>query len=188
MHALTLPRRIAGALAVAALVAACSSGATVAPTTAPAQSSSAGGGSGAALTVNAKQGSAGAYLTDASGKSLYIRTTDSNNTTTCTGACATNWPPLVLQAGQAVQPGAGVTGTLGSFARPDGSTQVTLNGMPLYFFAGDTAAGQTNGQGLQGIWFLAAPAGGTVGGPGAPGAASPAMSPASTKSGGGYGY
>lgn len=158
MLRLTRPGGLFAAATVALVLAACSSGAGGA-TNPPAT-----GAPGAAMTVNVQQGGPGAHLTDANGKSLYIRTTDSANTTTCTGGCATAWPPLALQAGQTVQAGTGLTGTLASFMRPDGSTQVTLNGMPLYFYSGDTSAGQTNGQGLQGIWFLAAPAGGPVGG------------------------
>ncbi len=162
--------------AVAVLVAACSSQAGGGATNPPAASSS---GAGAGVEVDVKQGTPGAYLADSAGNSLYIRTTDSANTSTCTGGCATAWPPLTLQAGQNPTAGAGVTGTLGSFKRPDGSTQVTLNGMPLYHYGGDTAPGQTNGQGLQGVWFLAAPGGGPVGGApsgGAPAASMPASS------------
>ncbi len=110
------------------------------------------------LTVH--HGSVGTYVTDSRGMSLYIRTTDSANKSTCDTSCLTSWPPLLLQPGQTVQAGTGVTGKVGSFKRPDGSTQVTLSGMPLYYFSGDTAAGQTNGQGVKGVWFLAAPAGG----------------------------
>lgn len=182
MDALTLPRRIAGALAVTALVAACSSGATPVPTTAPAQPSSAAGGSGA-MTVNVAQAAnLGAYLTSPDGRSLYMLTKDSSGTSTCTGQCAATWPPFVLQQGQTVVAGSGVTGTLSTIKRPDGTDQVAINGLPLYNFSGDTAAGQTNGQGYKGVWFLASPSGTTVGGSG-----SPAASPASSK-GSGYGY
>ena len=71
-----------------------------------------------------------------------------------------------------------MTGTFASFVRADGTTQVTHNGMPLYYFAGDTKAGDTNGQGVNGVWFVATPAGG---GP----AGSPSAAP--TKNGG-YNY
>lgn len=176
--------RLGGVLATAAVavvVAACSSqagGATNPP------AASAGAGSG--VEIDVKQGGPGAYLADSAGKSLYVRTTDSANTTTCTGSCATAWPPLTLQAGQNPTAGAGVTGTLGSFKRPDGSTQATLNGMPLYYYSGDTSPGQTNGQGFQGIWFLAAPGGGPVGAPASGGAPAASGGMPAPTSGGGY--
>ncbi len=167
--------------AVAVLVAACSSQAGGGATNPPAASSAGGG-----VEVDVAQGGPGAHLADSAGKSLYIRTSDSANTSTCSGGCATNWPPLTLQAGQNPTAGAGVTGTLGSFKRADGSTQATLNGMPLYYFSGDTAPGQTNGQGIQGVWFVAAPGGGPVGGApsgGAPAASMPASSGGYSKGG-----
>ncbi len=184
MDALSLPRRIAAVLAVTALAAACSSGAAAGPTS-PAQPSSAAGGSGS-ITVNVAQAAnLGAYLTGADGKSLYLLTKDSVGTSTCTGACATTWPPFVLQAGQTVVAGSGVMGTLSTIKRADGSDQVAVNGLPLYYFSGDTASGQTNGEGFKGIWFIASPSGTTVGS----GAGSPEASPSATKkSGGGYGY
>ncbi len=178
----TRPGGLLATAAVAVLVAACSSQAGGGATNPPAAS---GGG----VEVDVAQGGPGAHLADSAGKSLYIRTTDSANTTTCTGGCATAWPPLTLQAGQNATAGTGVTGTLGSFKRPDGSTQATLNGMPLYYYGGDTAPGQTNGQGIQGIWFLAAPAGGPVGGApssGAPMQSSGGGAPGSTYSHSGY--
>ncbi len=65
--------------------------------------------------------------------------------------------------------GDGLTGTLGTATRDDGTTQVTLNGWPLYYFAGDAAAGATEGQGLNDVWWLVTPDGsaidGAAGGP-----------------------
>jgi len=63
--------------------------------------------------------------------------------------------------------GAGLTGALTTFERPDGVTQVAYAGHPLYYFANDPAAGDTNGQGVGGVWFLLTPAGDAVGGPAA---------------------
>ncbi|HJW21883.1 MAG TPA: hypothetical protein VJ506_05585 [Candidatus Limnocylindrales bacterium] len=176
MNALTGPRRIAGALAVAAFVAACSSGgATPSPTAAP-QSSSSAQASGSVYTVAVQQSAAfGAYLAGEDGKALYLLTKDSSGTSTCTGQCASNWPPFTLDTGETVVAGSGVTGTLSTIKRPDGSDQVAINGLPLYYFKGDTAAGQTNGQGANGVWFLSSPTGTTVGAAGSP-ASSPAGS------------
>lgn len=189
MDALTRPGRIVGALAVALLVAACSSqgggGASTAPSTA-AQPSAAAAGSGGVYTVSVTQGAMGAHITGEDGKTLYLLTKDSAGTSTCTDQCAAAWPPFTLDTGETVVAGSGVTGSLGTIKRPDGSDQVAINGIPLYYFSGDTASGQTNGQGYKGIWFVVSPSGTAVGAE----AASPAASPSSTKSsgGGGYGY
>ncbi len=65
---------------------------------------------------------------------------------TCTGGCLVNWPALTIAAGDTPTGGAGVTGTLGTIVRADnGATQVTYDGLPLYFFINDAAPGDTNG-------------------------------------------
>lgn len=97
------------------------------------------------------------FLTGEDGKTLYTLKNDRANTTTCTGGCAINWPPFTLDPDESTKAGAGVTGTLGTFARPDGKMQVTYNGIPLYYFVGDAAAGDTNGEGVGGVWFVAKP-------------------------------
>ncbi len=97
----------------------------------------------------------GAFLTDASGKTIYLFTKDTTaNESVCDGECATNWPP-VPAAGLSLP--AGVPGDLGSIDRADGVTQASYNGIPLYTFAGDSAAGDINGQGVGGVWFVVAP-------------------------------
>jgi predicted lipoprotein with Yx(FWY)xxD motif len=180
MDALTWPRRITGALAVAVIVAACSSqggGGTPAPTQAP-QPSSAAAASGAVYSVEVHQDAAlGAWLTGEDGKSLYLLTKDSAGKSSCNGNCASAWPPFVLEQGETVVAGAGVTGTLSTIKRDDGSDQVAVNGLPLYYFSGDDGAAQTNGQGSNGVWFLSSPSGTNVGSP----AASPAGTPAATE-------
>jgi predicted lipoprotein with Yx(FWY)xxD motif len=93
----------------------------------------------------------------------------------CNGDCAGSWPPLTVAAAGDVTAGAGVTGTLGTITRTDGTLQVTLGGKPLYYFAGDAAAGDTKGQGLNNVWYLASPAGEPAGADGG-GAASPGSS------------
>jgi predicted lipoprotein with Yx(FWY)xxD motif len=108
---------------------------------------------------------------------LYIFTKDRPDQTTCTGGCAQLWPPLTVSAGQQPEAGAGVTGRLGTLVRPDGGTQVTYDGMPLYYYSGDTKAGDTTGQGQGGVWFLA-PASGSA----------PAAASSPNPSGGRYSY
>ena len=158
-----LIRRIASTLAVAALIAACGGGggATIAPPTsgpttgAPTTAAT----SGAGLTLEVVTASVGDYVAGNEGKALYIFTQDTGTTSSCTGDCATNWPPLVVAAIGDVIAGTGVTGALATITRDDGSLQVTLGGRPLYYFMNDTAAGQTNGHEANDVWFLAAPDG-----------------------------
>ena len=175
------------------LLAACSgAAATAAPTAAPAASAAA---PAAALGVTVAQDpKLGAHLAGADGRSLYLLTADSMNTATCTGSCATAWPPFEVSPGGGVAAGDGVTGTLATITRADdGKSQVTYNGIPLYYFAKDAKAGDVNGQGVKGVWFLAAPASTAQGGPitgGVGQAAAPAPSaapsPSASSSGGGY--
>jgi predicted lipoprotein with Yx(FWY)xxD motif len=122
--------------------------------TASAEASSAGAES---YVVKAATGSVGAYLTGEDGRTLYTFKPDSANTSTCTGGCAGSWPPFVVGAGDTLTAGSGVSGKLTTFARTDGSMQVAYNGAPLYYFASDAKAGDTNGQGVGGKWFVAAP-------------------------------
>jgi len=172
-------RRIAGlALASALAVAACSAAATPTPAPPSAQPSavaSSGGAPGSVTVGTATSGTLGVYLTGTGGMTLYILTKDSQGQSTCSGSCAQNWPPLTVAAGGSATAGAGVSGTFATLTRADGTTQVTHDGMPLYYFAGDTKAGDTNGQGTGGVWFVATPtgggpAGGSSASPGAPSA------------------
>lgn len=183
--------RVASLIAATAfLFAACSgAAATAAPTAAPAASVAA---SAAVLQVKVAQDpKLGAFLTGADGKSLYLLTADSMNTTTCTGGCATAWPPFEVASSGSVTAGSGVTGALATTTRADdGKNQVTYNGIPLYYFAKDAKAGDINGQGVKGVWFLVAPASTAQGGPitgGVGQAAAPAPSAAPSQSApGGY--
>jgi predicted lipoprotein with Yx(FWY)xxD motif len=141
---------------MAAAVGACNAGGTSAPTAA---SSPAGGGSappapsGPAVggpTVEAKSvGSLGTVLIAGSnGMTVYTFAKDvkDSGTSACTGTCITTWPALTVAAGSAPVAGTGVTGTLATITRADdGKLQVTYNGLPLYFFSGDSAPGDANG-------------------------------------------
>jgi predicted lipoprotein with Yx(FWY)xxD motif len=172
--------RVFGLASALVIAAACSSGggATTAPTTAtvpstapastapssaPASTEASSAPSEAAggaptLTIVSTNATVGDYLAGADGKTLYTFSPDSApNTSTCTGDCAANWPAFVLKPGETAVAGAGVTGTIATFARDDGTTQVSYNGKPLYYFAGDKAAGDTTGQGIGGKWFAAKP-------------------------------
>jgi predicted lipoprotein with Yx(FWY)xxD motif len=146
------------------------SGLALAACTAAATPTPVAGGGGGVTVATATSPTLGVYLTGASGMTLYILTKDAPNQSTCTGSCATNWPPLTVAAGGSAQAGTGATGTFGTITRADGSVQVVHNGMPLYYFKGDTKAGDTNGQGTGGVWFIATPAGGGPPASGAPSA------------------
>lgn len=159
---------LAGSAILAVVVAACSSSggaspaaSAVTPSAAPsaAASAAASGGAGEVYTVAVATGPNGAYITGEDGKTLYVFTNDTANTSACTDTCATNWPPFTIEADETVAAGDGVTGTLTTFARADGAMQVAINGMPLYYFAKDAKAGDLLGQGLNGKWFAASPTG-----------------------------
>ncbi len=145
--------------AVLVVAAACSSsGASPPPTTkvAPGVTSS----KAAAVSVSTvRHGSMGTILVDQAGRTLYRYSPDGTGKTTCTGACATVWPPLTVPAGTAHVAGkAGVSAAdLGTITRPGGALQVTFKGMPLYRFSGDSKPGDVNGQGVDGTWFVVSP-------------------------------
>jgi predicted lipoprotein with Yx(FWY)xxD motif len=165
MRGHSFPRALVGSAVIVAVLAGCAAqGGGVGNTAAPSSPTGAGG-SPEAYTVDVHQdASLGGFLTGEDGKSLYVLTNDSSGTSTCTGGCASTWPPFTLDEGETVVAGAGVTGTLGTIKRPDGSDQVAINGMPFYYFSGDDGPAQTNGQGANGVWFLAAPGGGPLNG------------------------
>ena len=160
-------------VATVLLAAACSSSSSgsSAPSTAAASapagsssvSSAAAAGSGAAggAVVTSTTGSAGTFLTDASGKALYLWVADTTTKSTCSGGCASAWPPLTT-TGAPTAAGAAKASDLGTTKRSDGSLQVTYDGHPLYYFVGDSGKGETKGQGSNSFgakWWLVTPAG-----------------------------
>jgi predicted lipoprotein with Yx(FWY)xxD motif len=162
-------------LVASVAVAGCTSAGSPVPTP-PASSAPGVPAAGASITIGTGTSPVlGTYLTGAGGMTLYVRTSDPAGGSSCTGGCATAWPPLTVAAGTQALAGTGVSGALGTFARPDGSLQVTHNGQALYYYAADAKSGDTTGQGVGGIWFVA-PVTGTSG-------AAPSPSPS-----GGYGY
>jgi predicted lipoprotein with Yx(FWY)xxD motif len=109
--------------------------------------------SGATGSVNLHKTKLGKVLAGKSGKTLYLFMADKHGKSACYGKCATNWPPLLGKP----TAGAGVKAALlGTTTRKNGTKQVTYAGHPLYFFALDKSAGQTNGEGLDffgGKWY-----------------------------------
>ncbi len=185
-------RKIWGAATLAALaltVSACasssSSTATTSSTPAAAGSSPAATSSSPAAaaaggtTLDARTIGSQQVLTNSAGKTLYWFALDTSTASKCTGSCATYWPPVKGPA----TAGSGVTGTLGTITRTDGTTQATYDGHPLYTYVGDTAPGQAKGNGLNasgGLWYEMTVSGATP--------AAGASAKASTSTGGGYGY
>jgi predicted lipoprotein with Yx(FWY)xxD motif len=110
--------------------------------------------SGGAIEVTVSHTSAGDALAGPTGMTLYTYANDTDGTSSCTGGCADAWPPL-LGEGADVDPGDGVSGTFGTTTRDDGTNQVTHNGQPLYYYAGDAAAGDAKGDGVGGVWSIA---------------------------------
>jgi len=106
--------------------------------------------------VHASDTDLGSILVDADGFTLYIFTNDTDGTSTCYDACADTWPPVPGDATISPDLDASIFGTT---TRDDGSEQLTVNGMPLYLYAPDSAPGDTTGQGVGGVWFVVDDAG-----------------------------
>jgi predicted lipoprotein with Yx(FWY)xxD motif len=162
-------------LGLGIFLAACSGGgATAAPTaaaptdapasvepSAPAETPSDGT---AGVSVAVSSTSLGDILVDGEGMTLYAFTPDTGGTPTCYDDCAAAWPPLTADAVPSL--GAGLdAGDFTLVDRTDGGKQVAVNGWPLYYFASDAAAGDTNGQGVGGKWYVVDAAGKLVGAP-----------------------
>jgi predicted lipoprotein with Yx(FWY)xxD motif len=181
-----IPALIAAPLSVAA----CGGGSHTSSSTtenasarAPA-SGSAGSRSGA--TIGTATGAMGAYLTGASGRALYLWVADSQGGSACSGACAQAWPPLTASATPHATGGVNAA-DLSLISRPDGTKQVAYNGHPLYYFAGDTGAGMTTGQGSNGFgakWWLVAPSGSAITTSSSSGGGAPSGSSGGNSSGG----
>src|ERR1700758_1066998 len=154
-------RKIWGAAGLAALaltVSACASPASSSPsaTSPPAaggnSSSAAPAAAAGGNTVTEKTIGGQQVLVDSKGMTLYWFAIDTSAKSNCSGSCATYWPPVTGP----VTAGSGVTGTLGTITRADGTKQATYDGHPLYTYIGDTAAGQAKGNGLNlsgGLWY-----------------------------------
>jgi predicted lipoprotein with Yx(FWY)xxD motif len=162
------------ALAAVALAACGSSGGTSTASTQLPKTST-----GTPATVGVTRTSLGNILVDAQGRTLYLFQSDSGSTSTCTGSCATFWPPLIAPGAPTSGSGANVS-LIGTTKRQDGKSQVTYNGHPVYLYSGDHNPGDTNGQGVVAFgagWFALSPSGAQVSG-----------SSSNTGSGSGIGY
>jgi predicted lipoprotein with Yx(FWY)xxD motif len=175
--------KLVPALAASLLLAACGSSSNPGSASAPAPHTSVG--SGAAVVKTAAVSSLGStVLVDSQGLTLYHLSGEQNGKWICTSAaCVKVWHPVVASSGSAPS---GSVGSLATVKRPDGATQVTYRGLPLYTFVGDTKPGEAKGQGIKdvGVWTALTTKGATTS---KPVTATTAPAPSSSSSSG-YGY
>jgi predicted lipoprotein with Yx(FWY)xxD motif len=153
---MTRPLCLAALAIASALVLAACGGSSTTSTTSTASSSPR-----PASTVATKTSSLGTFLVDAKGRALYLWDADHGSKSTCSGACAQAWPPLTTTATPKAS-GAVKASLLGTTTRADGSREVTYAGHPLYYYEGDSAPGQTTGQGSDSFgspWWVVTPGG-----------------------------
>lgn len=180
-----------GAAAAIVFLAACGSSAasgsgSASPSSGGAAAGNAGSSSSASaagiMTTSAKGGT---VLTTASGRAIYWFAIDTPSKSNCTDAtCVKFWPPVTGKP--STGSGANLPGKWGTIKRPDGTTQATYDGHPLYTFAGDKSSGQVTGNGLNvngGLWWAMTPSGAKL--TASAGGSSPSPSGGG---GGGYGY
>jgi predicted lipoprotein with Yx(FWY)xxD motif len=107
----------------------------------------------------------GTVVTDTDGFTLYRfdGDTDRPSASTCVDGCAAAWPPVVVDPEGALDLEGVERSAVAMVQRPDGSSQLTVGGRPVYRYAGDPAPGATGGQGVDGTWFAVTPDGGKAG-------------------------
>ncbi|MDL4774188.1 MULTISPECIES: COG4315 family predicted lipoprotein [Thermomonosporaceae] len=123
------------------------------------------GGASAETIKTANVGPLGQILVDGEGRTVYLFQKDKGNTSSCSGACATVWPPVTTNGKP--QPGSGADASkLGTTKRSDGTTEVTYSGHPLYYYAPDgSSSGSAKGQGLNQFgakWYVLSSSGAPV--------------------------
>jgi predicted lipoprotein with Yx(FWY)xxD motif len=172
---------------MALVVAACGSSNTTSTSTATSAAAAAPAAT-KGVSISTAKGSAGTYLAGAGGRTVYLWVADSGGKSSCSGACAKAWPPLLTKSSPVA--GSGVTSSdLGTITRSDGTKQVTYKSHPLYYFIEDSGKGATKGQGSNSFgakWWLVAPSGSAITSGGSSSAA-PASSSSSSSAGGGWG-
>jgi predicted lipoprotein with Yx(FWY)xxD motif len=127
---------------------------------------SSGQAAGTAAALKTRHGKLGTFLVDAKGHTLYLFRKDTTKKSRCSGDCATAWPPL-LTTGKPTAFGSAKKSLLGTTTRSDGTTQVTYNGHPVYYFSNDKKAGDTKGQAVNAFgakWYVVSAAGNKIGG------------------------
>jgi len=113
--------------------------------------------------LDSKTTALGEFLVGPTGMTLYVNSQDSAGQSSVTGTELANWPPLTVATNSVMTSGpASATGAFSSLTRSDGTVQITYNGMPLYYFSGDSVSGDTTGQGKLGLWSVALVGGATT--------------------------
>lgn len=110
------------------------------------------------LSIGGEAGGVGTYLVASNGMTLYAFKRDGLGVSNCADQCAAAWPPYTVESADGLTVADGIWGAVGTIARADGTLQVTYNDMPLYFWANDTAAGDTTGNNFRTLWTVVAPA------------------------------
>ena len=150
----------------------------------PTQSSAdASGSSQAGDSLKTASSPLGDIVVDGNGMTVYYfkKDTKGESASTCTGACATYWPPVTTSGTPKLS---GVSGTVGTIDEPNGAKQVTIDGLPIYTYAGDAKPGDVAGQGSDGFgakWWVIAPDGSEIT------KSAPSSSPADSGQGSGSG-
>ena len=149
----------AGVLATVMLLAACGGGSS---TTTSGSSGNSSKQTPAASTQTVATGTTpvGTVLVDSRGMTLYAFAADSPGKSNCTGSCLQYWP--AAKASGTVSHSSDVSAKLSTIKRSDGTTQLTVNGWPVYTYAADSGPGQATGQGENlsgGRWWVVAPSG-----------------------------
>lgn len=145
-------KHLAGVVAFAAIGLAACGGSGYGKTAAPTQTSAPSAAAAATASLKLESTPLGQIVADAEGHTLYAFTNDAAGVSTCTGACAKVWPAAIAPAYSMAGPG--ITAAVTSIAAPGGGEMLKAGRWPLYRFAGDAAAGDTNGQGSGGTWFV----------------------------------
>jgi predicted lipoprotein with Yx(FWY)xxD motif len=110
---------------------------------------------GGEITVDVADSDLGEILVDGEGVTLYAFTNDQNGESACYDQCEQNWPPLTVEDEDEIEVGEGLDDSdFTTVERTDGNMQVKIGDWPLYYFANDEGPGDTNGQGVGGVWFV----------------------------------
>jgi predicted lipoprotein with Yx(FWY)xxD motif len=146
------------------------SGGAAAPAANPAASSAAvtaaSGSSGPAAETSKlalATSTLGQIIVDGAGRTVYVFDKDvaDSGKSNCSAGCLASWPPVIAKSGAPAA--TGISAKIGTITTADGAKQVTVNGLPVYYFAADRAAGDTKGQGVNSIWWVLDPAGTRIG-------------------------
>ncbi len=156
----TLPLLLASVALSAVALAGCSAASPTPAASSAATSSASAPASGSELATATS--SLGTIVVDGHGMTVYFYSKDvkGSGKSACMGGCLALWPAVRASSGTPKVDG--VTGTVGTITRDDGTLQVTVDGMPVYSYAQDSKAGDVNGEGIDNLWYAVGPDGSVV--------------------------